>query len=106
MSSTKKFLSIQPPSDDEGSEEMDARPKERRARQRERGEVRPLSGPAFDLPVRGRDRVRFAGLTVTRECAEFLAQMAASRGISANEVITDLLEGWAAKQGQRDRADR
>jgi hypothetical protein len=42
--------------------------------------------------------VRFAGLSLTRECAEAIDALARKSGVAANAVITDILEAWARRQ--------
>ena len=62
--------------------------------QRKYGELRAIQ------PKReGRSgTVRYAGLSLTAECAKAIDRLARSMGVAPNAVITDILEAWAGRQ--------
>jgi len=62
--------------------------------QRKYGELTPIK------PKRqGREgTVRYAGLSLTAECAAAIDRLARKEGVAPNAIITDILEAWAARQ--------
>lgn len=61
---------------------------------RKYGSTRPIN------PKRhGREgTVRYAGLSLTKQCADAIDSVARSEKVAANAVITDIIEGWARRQ--------
>ncbi len=47
---------------------------------------------------------KFAGLSLTKECAELIDALAKERKVSRNAIITDVLEAWARRHA-RDHDD-
>lgn len=47
--------------------------------------------------------VKFAGLSLTAECADLIDLLAEQRGVSRNAVITDVLEEWARRHNRAKR---
>ncbi len=43
---------------------------------------------------------KFAGLSLTAECADLIDSLARERKISRNAVITDVLEAWARRHAR------
>ena len=44
---------------------------------------------------------KFAGLSLTSECADLIDAIARARGVSRNAIITDVLESWAKRHSPR-----
>jgi len=58
--------------------------------------------PIRPYQPRDPDRVKYAGLRLTKRCAAVLKRRARQRRLSAGAVIADILEQWHLRQ----RADR
>jgi hypothetical protein len=52
---------------------------------------------------RSDDTVKFAGLRLSRHCADLLERRADSQGISRGAVIAQVLEQWVAERKRRGR---
>lgn len=58
------------------------------------GEMRPIKPKRQGRP----GTVRYAGLSLTEECAAAIDRLAKREGVAPNAIITDILEEWAARQ--------
>ena len=59
-----------------------------------------LGGPMFINPKRklADGRVEYLGLSLPLECARRIERLAEETGVAANQLIVDIVEGWAMRR--------